>query len=211
MREVQELRYLILALQREGHRLFAARLRPLGLTPAQAETLTMLAVRQPLTLGGLGDLLVCDSGASPSRLVERLVAAGLVRREAEAADRRQILLSLTRRAPVSPSGSPPWNTNSKETDQAAGGRAEGPGPQGAAVVGRPLPRGPRIEPSSRADRLPRSGVEVRRYVTGTGARPRCPGSSCRSGPGWRGTPVGLPALAGSDRPAGSTRNVRRPA
>ncbi len=32
MKAARELRFLILALQREGNRLFAARLRPLGLT-----------------------------------------------------------------------------------------------------------------------------------------------------------------------------------
>ena len=95
MREARELRYLILALQREGNRLFAAGLRPLGLTPSQAEVLSVLADHQSLTLSGLGELLVCDSGTNPSRLAERLVAAGLVRREPATTDRRQILLSLT--------------------------------------------------------------------------------------------------------------------
>jgi DNA-binding MarR family transcriptional regulator len=95
MRPAEELRYLILAIQREGNRLLAAELRPLGVTPSQAEVLQVLADHQPLTLLGLGELLVCETGGSPSRLVDRLVAAGLVRRNTDPADRRQITLTLT--------------------------------------------------------------------------------------------------------------------
>jgi len=95
MHDVEELRYLILALQREGNRLLAADLRPLGLTPSQAEVLTVLAERQALTLAGLGELLICESGGSPSRLVDRLVKQGLVHRDEDSDDRRYVLLSLT--------------------------------------------------------------------------------------------------------------------
>lgn len=92
---VRELRYLVLALQREGNRLFAAGLRPLGLTPAQAESLTVLAAFQPLSLRELGELLICESGSSPSRVVDRLVTSGIVRRETDPGDHRSVLLSLT--------------------------------------------------------------------------------------------------------------------
>ncbi|MGH3920565.1 MAG: MarR family winged helix-turn-helix transcriptional regulator [Pseudonocardiaceae bacterium] len=95
MRAAEELRYLILAIQREGNRILAADLRPLGLTPSQAEVLRVLADFQPLTLTGLGELLVCEHGTNPSRLVDRLVAAGLVRRETQVDDRRRVTLSLT--------------------------------------------------------------------------------------------------------------------
>lgn len=95
MRPAEELRFLILAIQREGNRLLAADLRPLGVTPSQAEVLRVLADHQPLTLLGLGELLVCETGGSPSRLVDRLVAAGLIRRDADSADRRQVTLNLT--------------------------------------------------------------------------------------------------------------------
>lgn len=95
MRSVRELRYLILALQREGNRLLVAGLRPLGLTPAQGEALTVLAGYGPLSLTGLGELLVCETGTSPSRIVDRLVTAGLVLRESDEADRRALRLSLT--------------------------------------------------------------------------------------------------------------------
>ena len=96
MRIAEELRYLILAIQREGNRLLAAELRPLGVTPSQAEVLRVLSDYGPLTLSALGDLLVCETGNSPSRLVDRLVAQGLVQRDVDAADRRFITVALTR-------------------------------------------------------------------------------------------------------------------
>ncbi|GAA3169457.1 MULTISPECIES: MarR family winged helix-turn-helix transcriptional regulator [Nonomuraea] len=95
MRPAEELRYLILAIQREGNRLLATDLRPLGVTPSQAEVIRVLADHQPLTLLGLGQLLVCETGGSPSRLVDRLVLAGLIGRETDPADRRQVTLVLT--------------------------------------------------------------------------------------------------------------------
>jgi DNA-binding MarR family transcriptional regulator len=95
MRPAEELRYLILAAQREGNRMLAQSLRPLGITPSQAEVLRVLRDRQPLTLSGLGELLVCESGNSPSRLVDRLASTGLIQRQVPEHDRRQVELSLT--------------------------------------------------------------------------------------------------------------------
>ncbi|MDR8407836.1 MarR family transcriptional regulator [Nonomuraea sp. 3-1Str] len=95
MRAAEELRYLILAAQREGNRLLGQALKPLGITPSQAEVLRILADHRPLTLSGLGELLVCESGNSPSRLVDRLATVGLVDRKVSAHDRRHIELSLT--------------------------------------------------------------------------------------------------------------------
>ncbi|MFI7060398.1 MarR family winged helix-turn-helix transcriptional regulator [Kribbella sp. NPDC050124] len=95
MRAAEELRYLILAIQREGNRLLAAELRPIGVTPSQAEVLRVLRDHGPLTLNALGGLLVCETGNSPSRLVERLVAQGLVQRDTDPADRRYLTLGLT--------------------------------------------------------------------------------------------------------------------
>ncbi|MDT0465973.1 MarR family winged helix-turn-helix transcriptional regulator [Streptomyces gibsoniae] len=89
-----EIRYLILAGQREGSRRLAASLRSLGLTPAQAEVLDVLRSRGELTLAELGRLLVCEAG-SPSRLVDSLVRAGLVARLPSPQDKRAVLLSLT--------------------------------------------------------------------------------------------------------------------
>ncbi len=95
MRAAEELRYLVLALQRAGNLLLAAELRPLDLTPAQAEVITVLVGHQPLSLTGLGELLVCETGTSPSRIVDRLVKSGLVAREVHPDDRRHVQLSLT--------------------------------------------------------------------------------------------------------------------
>ena len=95
MMVAEELRYLILAIQREGNRLLAAELRPLGVTPSQAEVLRVLRDHGPLTLSALGGLLVCETGNSPSRLVDRLVAQGLVQRDTDPQDRRYLALSLT--------------------------------------------------------------------------------------------------------------------
>ena len=95
MKAAEELRYLILAIQREGNRLLAAELRPLGVTPSQAEVLRVLRDHGPLTLNALGGLLVCETGNSPSRLVERLVTQGLVQRDTDPDDRRYLALSLT--------------------------------------------------------------------------------------------------------------------
>ncbi len=90
-----ELRYAILAVQREGNRRLAAALAPLEVSPAQAEVLVVLGEHGPLTLKGLGSLLVCESG-SPSRLVDALVRRGIVDRIDNPMDRRQILLQLTK-------------------------------------------------------------------------------------------------------------------
>jgi MarR family transcriptional regulator, organic hydroperoxide resistance regulator len=97
MRPAEEIRYLVLAVQRDGSRRLADALRPLDVTPSQAEVLRVLADYGQLSLSGVGELLVCESGTNPSRLVDRLVAANLVRRDADADDRRQVTLSLTAR------------------------------------------------------------------------------------------------------------------
>jgi len=95
VRTAEELRYLVLAAQREGNRLLAHHLRPLGLTPSQAEVLRVLADHQPLTIAGLGELLVCETGTNPSRLVDRLVTTGAIERTPGAHDRREVELTLT--------------------------------------------------------------------------------------------------------------------
>jgi MarR family transcriptional regulator, organic hydroperoxide resistance regulator len=103
MNEVEELRYLVLAAQREGNRMLAQGLRPLGLTPSQAEVLRVLQDHQPLSLMELGRLLVCETG-SPSRLVNGLVGAGLVERTPSEADKRMVTLSLTHKGEEAASG-----------------------------------------------------------------------------------------------------------
>ena len=95
MRNAERIRYLALAVQREGNRRLTVDLKPLGLTPAQSEVLRILGDNAPMTLTALGRMLVCESGTNPSRLVDRLVDAGLVCRIASDSDRRQVTLTLS--------------------------------------------------------------------------------------------------------------------
>jgi MarR family transcriptional regulator, organic hydroperoxide resistance regulator len=95
MRKAEHLRFALLAAQREGNRLLTRALKPHGITPSQAEVLRLLQQHGTLSLNGLGQLLVCESGTNPSRLVDRAVAAGLVERRTDAEDRRYLQLSLT--------------------------------------------------------------------------------------------------------------------
>ncbi len=94
MNSIEELRYLILAAQREGDRLLSAALEPIGLTTSQAEVLRVLDDYAPLSLLELGERLICETG-SPSRLVNTLVEKGLVERKSSEIDRRRVTLSLT--------------------------------------------------------------------------------------------------------------------
>jgi DNA-binding MarR family transcriptional regulator len=97
MDPVEELRYLVLAAQRDGNRVLAGLLRPLALTPAQAEVLSVLATAaRPLTVREVGDLLVCEPG-SPSRLVSSLADAGYLARRPHPEDGRASALELTTR------------------------------------------------------------------------------------------------------------------
>jgi DNA-binding MarR family transcriptional regulator len=90
-----ELRYLILGAQREGNRDLTELLKPIGVTPSQAEVLSVLAdAGAPLSVRDVGERLVCETG-SPSRLVSSLVTAGLVARESHPDDARAVSLSLT--------------------------------------------------------------------------------------------------------------------
>ncbi|MET0843057.1 MAG: MarR family transcriptional regulator [Mycetocola sp.] len=95
MRSAERIRYLILAAQREGNRRLAAALSAIDLTPAQSEALRIIEDHGPLSLKQLGDMLVCDSGTNPSRIADRLVTNGLVKRSAGRDDRRQIRLTIT--------------------------------------------------------------------------------------------------------------------
>jgi MarR family transcriptional regulator, organic hydroperoxide resistance regulator len=85
-------------LVKAGHRVLERQIneamRPLGLTGPQAEAITVIGEAEPLSLSELGGLLIAEAG-HPSRLVDRLVAAGLVGRRAADDDRRRIELSLT--------------------------------------------------------------------------------------------------------------------
>lgn len=95
MHSLEQLRYLVLATQRDGNRALAALLRPAGLTPAQAEVLRVLdEAAEPLSVSQIGERLVCEPG-SPSRLVASLVGAELVTRHPHPADARATALELT--------------------------------------------------------------------------------------------------------------------
>ena len=89
-----ELGLLIKAGQRDFERRANEAMRPLGLTGAQSDAITVIGQAGPLSLKELGELLIAEAG-HPSRLVDRLVEAGLVERRASEDDRRRIVLSLT--------------------------------------------------------------------------------------------------------------------
>ncbi|WP_020415650.1 MarR family winged helix-turn-helix transcriptional regulator [Amycolatopsis sp. ATCC 39116] len=96
MDEIEEFGLLAKALVRDSDRRINDLLRPLGLTTGQAEALQLLDRYGPLSLGQLGALLIAEGG-HPSRLVDRLVASGLLEREAAPDDRRRIEISCTSR------------------------------------------------------------------------------------------------------------------
>jgi MarR family transcriptional regulator, organic hydroperoxide resistance regulator len=84
------------AIHRELERRVNELMQPLGLTGAQADAVAVIGQAEPLALKELGGLLIAEAG-HPSRLVDRLVEAGLVERRPAAADRRRVDLTLTRR------------------------------------------------------------------------------------------------------------------
>src|SRR5918992_5788855 len=87
---------MVKAGQRDLERRMNEAMRPLGLTGAQADALVVIGQAGPLSLKDLGELLIAEAG-HPSRLVDRLVEAGLVERRAAGDDRRRVELSLTPR------------------------------------------------------------------------------------------------------------------
>jgi MarR family transcriptional regulator, organic hydroperoxide resistance regulator len=89
-----ELAMMIKAGQREFERRTNEAMRPLGLTAAQADAIVVIGQAQPVSLKELGELLIAEAG-HPSRLVDRLVEAGLVERRGADDDRRRVELSLT--------------------------------------------------------------------------------------------------------------------
>ena len=82
------------AIQRELERGSNELMKPLGLTGPQADALVVIGQAQPIALKDLGGLLIAEAG-HPSRLVDRLVEAGLVARQPAGEDRRRVELSLT--------------------------------------------------------------------------------------------------------------------
>ena len=96
MRTAEQLRYLVLALQREGNRQLTSAFKSINLTPSQAEVIRVVGEHGPLNLGRIGEVLICESGGNPSRLVNRLVIDGLIERKTALGDRRNLQLSLTK-------------------------------------------------------------------------------------------------------------------
>jgi MarR family transcriptional regulator, organic hydroperoxide resistance regulator len=94
MDPVLELALLIKAGDRGLQRQINEAMAPLGVSGPQSEAIALIGGAGPLSLKQLGGLLVAESG-HPSRLVDRLVEAGLVERRASDDDRRQVQLSLT--------------------------------------------------------------------------------------------------------------------
>jgi DNA-binding MarR family transcriptional regulator len=89
-----ELALSVKAGHRELDRRISDLMRPLGVTAPQADALYVIGKAQPLSLKELGELLIAEAG-HPSRLVERLVAAGWVERTPSDEDRRRLVLALT--------------------------------------------------------------------------------------------------------------------
>ncbi|MGP7818238.1 MarR family winged helix-turn-helix transcriptional regulator [Niallia sp. 01092] len=96
MEAVDKLRYLIQCVQREGNQRFSNLLikNGLDLTPSQSEVITVLAKFGPMSIAGLGDLLLCNS-QHPSRLVQRLIDKNFIKKEAAQHDNRKTIISLT--------------------------------------------------------------------------------------------------------------------
>jgi DNA-binding MarR family transcriptional regulator len=91
---VAEFALSVKAIQRELERATNEVMRPLGLTGPQSDAIFVIGQAQPLGLKELGGLLIAEAG-HPSRLVDRLVDAGLVERRPADDDRRRIELRLT--------------------------------------------------------------------------------------------------------------------
>lgn len=94
MRTAEQFRCLVLAAQLEINRILGQQLRRIGLTPPQAKALRVLSDYQPLTLSGLGERLLCETGTNPSRPVERLGRMGLVNRRQSSRDQREVQLTM---------------------------------------------------------------------------------------------------------------------
>lgn len=87
-------RHTILAAQRSGHRVLAEMIKPLGLTPAWAEVLSVLKDQGPMSIRELSHFLICEAD-HPSRLIKRMETNGLLSRAQDPADKRAFKLSLT--------------------------------------------------------------------------------------------------------------------
>jgi MarR family transcriptional regulator, organic hydroperoxide resistance regulator len=94
--QMLELVLEVKAAQRAMSQRFNEAVRPLGVSAVQAEAILWVGELEPVSLKELGSRLVAESG-HPSRLVDRLVEAGLLSREANKDDHRRVDLRLTAR------------------------------------------------------------------------------------------------------------------
>ncbi|WP_433144276.1 MarR family winged helix-turn-helix transcriptional regulator [Actinomadura nitritigenes] len=94
MEPVLELLMALKTAQREVERRFNHLLRPLGVTAVQAEALLIIADGQPVSIADLGARMAADPG-HPSRLADRLAAAGWIDRRPSPRDGRRTDLTLT--------------------------------------------------------------------------------------------------------------------
>lgn len=90
----EEVRYLILALQRQGNRKLNNLFAQLDLTTSQAEAIEVIGMYGPMSTRQVGDYLICEPG-SPSRLLATLAAKSLTVTSQSVADRRATLHALT--------------------------------------------------------------------------------------------------------------------
>lgn len=93
---IEQMRYLILAAQRQGERTLVTFFKELNITPSQAEALRIIADNAPLSLKELGERLICEGG-SPSRLASSLIQKGYVTTNETKKDRRIKILTLSER------------------------------------------------------------------------------------------------------------------
>ena len=89
-----EMALSVKAASRELEHRTADLMRPLGVTPQQADAIYVIGKAEPLSLKDLGSLLIAEGG-HPSRLLDRLVAAGWVERVPAGDDRRRVVVTLT--------------------------------------------------------------------------------------------------------------------
>lgn len=94
MDKIEELRYLIKAVDKEGEEQHTKMLAPLGVTPSQNEILKILAQQDGLATTQIGDLLICGSD-NPSRVLDRLIQKELIKKEKDTIDSRKNNIYLT--------------------------------------------------------------------------------------------------------------------
>ena len=75
--------------------MFAQHLAAAKITPSQAEVIALLSQFGTLSLKAMGEMLVCETGESPSGLISRMVSRGLVEKVKDKADGRAVIISLT--------------------------------------------------------------------------------------------------------------------